>query len=106
MNAAACAAPNNFCIEEHQLKMGLFAADNVDHNTLTIDGKINLPCFGNYNCRDPNADTVLTISRKEMKHLYLVKASKFKKIVYCAAMMSPKVERIIVMWKQLTLQKQ
>ena len=40
MNAAKCAAPNMLGQDIDALNMALlFAADNVDHNILTIDGK-------------------------------------------------------------------
>ena len=87
-NAATCAAPNIIGNEEDPLKMVLFAADNVDHNTLTIDGKGTFHGMGIIAAVTPKQNRVETINREELKDLDIVRASKIElKFHTCAKSM-------------------
>ena len=77
MNAANCAAPNMFGKDIDELnKALLFAADNVDHNILTIDGKGTFHGMGMIAALTPGQETDLSIPRHKTTKLNIVEKSK------------------------------
>ena len=77
MNAANCAAPNMLGQDIDALNMALlFAADNVDHNILTIDGKGKFHGMGMIAALTPGQRTDLCIPRHRTTELNIVEKSK------------------------------
>ena len=77
MNAANCAAPNMLGQDIDALNMALlFAADNVDHNILTIDGKGTFHGMGMIATLTPGQRTDLCIPRHRTTELNIVEKSK------------------------------
>ena len=82
-NAANCTAPNMLGndIDESNTTV-LFAADNVDHNILTIDGKGTFHGMGMIAALTPGQKTNQRIPRFKMNELNIVQSSKVAIIDY------------------------
>lgn len=84
MNSANCIAPNMLDPNTDASRMTLLlAADNVDHNILTIDGKGTFHGMGMVAALTPATRTVRTIPRKKASELNIIDASKVPIVDYC-----------------------